>query len=99
MHRVYKLTQILLFRRFQVSQDRHEIWLSFAEYDDEYLRYIEHGFQDPERPRSFLTMHEFGPFDTRSESHMTELAVILLALTLRADHDRKEEQESNPFDN
>ncbi|GFN12324.1 hypothetical protein AtubIFM54640_010071 [Aspergillus tubingensis] len=89
----------LPFRRFQVSQDRHEIWLSFAEYDDEYLRYIEHGFQDPERPRSFLTMHEFGPFDTRSESHMTELAVILLALTLRADHDRKEEQESNPFDN
>ncbi|KAL3248313.1 hypothetical protein ABHI18_012098 [Aspergillus niger] len=87
------------FRRFQVSQDRHEIWLSFAEYDDEYIRYIDHGFQDPKRPRTFLTMHEFGPFDTREESHMTELAVILLALTLRADHDRKVEQESNPFDN
>ncbi|GAQ40819.1 hypothetical protein AtubIFM55763_006893 [Aspergillus tubingensis] len=87
------------FRRFHVSQDRHQIWLSFAEYDDEYLRYIEHGFQDSERPRSFLTMHEYGPYDTLKESHMAELAVLLLALTLRADHDRKEEQESNPFDN
>lgn len=44
-------------------------------------------------------MHEFGPYNTLKESHMTELAVILLALTLRADHDRKVEQESNPFDN
>ncbi|RDH37517.1 hypothetical protein BDQ94DRAFT_157058 [Aspergillus welwitschiae] len=87
------------FRRFHVSQDRHQIWLSFAEYDDEYIRYIVHGLQDPERPRSFLTMHEFGPYNTLKESHMTELAVILLALTLRADHDRKVEQESNPFDN
>ncbi|PYH67311.1 uncharacterized protein BO88DRAFT_391735 [Aspergillus vadensis CBS 113365] len=89
----------LPFRRFHISQDRHQIWLSFAEYDDEYIRYIEHGFQDPGRPRSFLTIHEFGPFNTLKESHMTELAVLLLALTLRADHDRKEEQESNPFDN
>lgn len=30
-------------RRFHVSQDRHQIWLSFAEYDDEYIRYIVHG--------------------------------------------------------
>ncbi|OJJ69020.1 hypothetical protein ASPBRDRAFT_658316 [Aspergillus brasiliensis CBS 101740] len=86
------------FRLFHVSQDRHEIWLSFAEYDAEYIRYIEAGFQDPERPRSFLTMHEYGPYDTRNESHMTELAVILLALTLRADHDRKVEQQISPFD-
>ncbi|GKZ30561.1 hypothetical protein AbraIFM66950_009572 [Aspergillus brasiliensis] len=86
------------FRLFHASQDRHEIWLSFAEYDAEYIRYIEAGFQDPERPRSFLTMHEYGPFDTTKESHMTELAVILLALTLRADHDRKVEQQISPFD-
>ncbi|GKZ44886.1 hypothetical protein AbraIFM66951_007214 [Aspergillus brasiliensis] len=76
----------------------HEIWLSFAEYDAEYIRYIEAGFQDPECPRSFLTMHEYGPFDTTKEPHMTELAVILLALTLRADHNRKVEQQISPFD-
>lgn len=97
LYRVLKLTRII--SRFHISQDRHQIWLSFAEYDDEYIRYIEHGSQDPGCPRSFLTIHEFGPFNTLKESHMTESAVLLLALTLRADHDRKEEQESNPFDN
>ncbi|PLB55280.1 hypothetical protein P170DRAFT_505893 [Aspergillus steynii IBT 23096] len=84
--------KMLPFRRFHVSQDRHEIWLSFAEYDREYIKYIEDGSQNPNRPLSFLTMHEFGPFNTLKKEHMAKLGPILLALTLRADHDRREEQ-------
>lgn len=79
-------------RRFHVSQDRHEIWLIFAEYDEEYIKYIQDGSYNPDSPLSFLKMHEFGPFDTLKRDDMAELGPILLALTLRADQDRREEE-------
>lgn len=76
-----------------MSQDRHEIWLNFAEYDDQYLKYLK-GTSTSTDPISFLVMHEVGPFSTQVEQHMVAVGTILLALTLRADHDREEEQRS-----
>lgn len=49
-----------------------------------YLKYLK-GKVGPNDPVSFLTMHEFGPWDTQEQSHMRHLAEILLAITLRAD--------------
>ncbi|PWY90771.1 hypothetical protein BO70DRAFT_384399 [Aspergillus heteromorphus CBS 117.55] len=77
-------------RYVHVSQNRHEIWLIFAEYNGKYLDYLE-GKCKATDPLSFLTMHEVGPFDTMKKPHMDHLGLIVLALVLRADHDREEE--------
>ncbi|PYI05846.1 hypothetical protein BO78DRAFT_407843 [Aspergillus sclerotiicarbonarius CBS 121057] len=79
------------FRRFHVSQDRHEIWLILAEYDERYLNYLKGDYNETEA-RSFLTMHEIGPWDTQSKEAMKHLGPILLALALRSDQDRVDEQ-------
>ncbi|OGM46182.1 hypothetical protein ABOM_004861 [Aspergillus bombycis] len=85
--------------RFHVSQDRHEIYVTVAEYSDEYLAYLNSsqpapnestdqelsGEELPKPPLSFLTMHQFGPFDTLLASHIREIGPILLAITLRAE--------------
>lgn len=84
-----------------VSQDRHEIFLVFAEYDDNYLAYLksfkiessDHKLSESrvssssapvDEAPSFLTMHQYGPWDTRHGSHMKQLGPILLAITLYA---------------
>lgn len=51
--------------------------------------YENHG----EKPESFSTMYEVGPFDTTKAEHMRNLGPLVLALALRADHDREREQE------
>lgn len=38
-------------------------------------------------------MYEVGPFDTTKAEHMRNLGPLVLALALRADHDREREQE------
>ncbi|KAB8262131.1 hypothetical protein BDV32DRAFT_136830 [Aspergillus pseudonomiae] len=88
--------------RFHISQDRHEIYVTVAEYNDDYLAYLnspqpprnestsqrlsgEEPPKPPEPPLAFLTMHQFGPFDTLLASHIREIGPILLAITLRAE--------------
>lgn len=66
-----------------VSQNRHEVYLTFATYDEAYLRYL-NGPSHPNDPTSFLEMHEYGPWDTYNSSHMNKLGRILLAYTMRA---------------
>ncbi|PYI12398.1 hypothetical protein BO78DRAFT_412610 [Aspergillus sclerotiicarbonarius CBS 121057] len=78
-------------RHFHVSKGRHEIWLIFAEYDEGYLKFLA-GEEKADDPLSFMTMYEVGPFNTQDGSHMGRLGPILLALTLRADHDRQIEE-------
>jgi hypothetical protein len=69
--------------RIHVSQGRHEIFLVFAEYDDDYLAYLNNSSAD--NKLTFLTMHQIGPSDTQSASDMKALGPILLAITLNAD--------------
>lgn len=64
--------------------------MTFAEYDEAYLKYL-NGENSPDDPLSFLTMHEFGPWDTQKREHMEHLARILLGITIRADEDQKAE--------
>lgn len=37
-------------------------------------------------------MYEFGPWDIKERKHMKQLGEIILAFTIRADKDRKEEE-------
>ncbi|OGM44375.1 hypothetical protein ABOM_006834 [Aspergillus bombycis] len=95
--------------RILISQGRHEIFLTFAEYDDRYLAYLknepfqvkpsETGGSQNEASRhqmsayqapgtgasSFLTMHQYGPWNTQQRTDMARLGPILLAITLYAE--------------
>ncbi|KAK2805795.1 hypothetical protein FQN50_006071 [Emmonsiellopsis sp. PD_5] len=70
--------------RLLISQDRHEIFLTVAEYDDDYIKYLEDKNHRSESP-SFMTMHQFGPWNTLDANHMKYLGPILLAISLRAE--------------
>ncbi|KAE8349305.1 hypothetical protein BDV28DRAFT_63305 [Aspergillus coremiiformis] len=72
-------------RSFIVSQDRHEIYVSFAEYNIEYLKYLK-GKRYSGDP--FLTMHEYGPWHIGDKKHMSLLGRLILALVIRARKDR-----------
>ncbi|KAJ5963587.1 uncharacterized protein N7479_003463 [Penicillium vulpinum] len=84
--------------RLHISQDRHEVFVTVAKYDKKYLEYLnnprpssdedEDGDENKEN-LSFLTMHQFGPWNTLDRSHIRELGPILLAITLKADADSK----------
>ncbi|KAJ6036219.1 hypothetical protein N7540_000498 [Penicillium herquei] len=76
-------------RRFHVSQDRHEIYIIFAEYDENHVRHLNQKF--PSEAPPFLRMQEFGPWDINNKVAMKELAVILLAISLRAHADSMSE--------
>ncbi|PYI31145.1 hypothetical protein BP00DRAFT_425792 [Aspergillus indologenus CBS 114.80] len=78
-------------RRLHVSQNRHEVFLIFAEYDQDYLDYLDNK-PTPGTGVHFLTMHEYGPWDITSSSQMSELGTILLAIALRAHSDLREEE-------
>lgn len=66
-----------------VSQDRNEIWLIFAEYGGDYVRYLNNALGPNEKP-GFLVMHQFGPWDTQRLSDMAHLGKILLGIALKA---------------
>jgi hypothetical protein len=54
-----------------------------AEYTDAYINYLEQGSSTD----TYMTIHEFGPWDTLSLQHMKQFSVILVALVLRAASD------------
>ncbi|PYH38808.1 uncharacterized protein BO87DRAFT_350287 [Aspergillus neoniger CBS 115656] len=64
--------------RLIISQDRHEIYISVAEYDDNYIDYLQTG---QTRNNPFLVMHQYGPWDTLNPDAMDDLGPIILALT------------------
>lgn len=71
--------------RLLVSQDRHQIFLTLAQFDADYVDYIcdnTAASMPPTQP-SFLQMREYGPFDTVIDSHMKSLGRVLLAFCLR----------------
>lgn len=73
-------------------QDRNEIFLNFARYGSKYLSYLrgEGAFDETDR-ESFMMIFEVGPFKTNNLGHMEKLVPIVLALTLRAVDDEKQE--------
>ncbi|KAL4968481.1 uncharacterized protein BDV14DRAFT_196786 [Aspergillus stella-maris] len=78
-------------KRVHIAQDRHEIYISVAVYDDGYLDYL-HNTESAEQKEnpSFLEIYQFGPWDTLEETHMRYLGPILLAISLWADKESKE---------
>ncbi|KXG53992.1 uncharacterized protein PGRI_010420 [Penicillium griseofulvum] len=75
------LKQVL--SRLHVSQDRHQIFITFAEYDSRYIQYLNNTLP-PKSPRPFLKMHEFGPWNTMDRGELENIGGILLAIALRA---------------
>ncbi|PIG80682.1 hypothetical protein AARAC_007784 [Aspergillus arachidicola] len=75
--------------RVLVSQDRHEVYLTFAEYSENYVKYLNNTLGKDESP-GFLTLHGFGPWDTDRAGDMKDLGWILLAIALRAEMGRRE---------
>ncbi|CAI7592329.1 unnamed protein product [Penicillium glandicola] len=76
--------------RFHISQDRHYIYVTVATYDHIYLEYLLDG--KTSQNQHFLTMDQYGPWDTTNEGQMRQLGPILLAITLRAERESQEEQ-------
>ncbi|KAH7325713.1 hypothetical protein B0I35DRAFT_474458 [Stachybotrys elegans] len=66
-------------RRLMVSQDRHEVYLTVASFDDDYISYI----RGHKMTNSFLKMQEYGPFDVCNKDHMRYLGRILLAVSIQ----------------
>ncbi|CAI7653386.1 unnamed protein product [Penicillium viridicatum] len=73
-----------LRRRLLVSQDNHEIFLTIAGYDHQYLAYLKNGdaSSDP-----WLTMQTYGPWSIAHPSHMENLATIILCVAFEVTYD------------
>ncbi|KAI0970014.1 hypothetical protein F4678DRAFT_480727 [Xylaria arbuscula] len=71
----------ILSRRLLVSQDRHNIYLTFAVYNADYVDYI---CDRAIRDNAFLTMKEYGPFDISQRKAMEMLGELVLAYALQA---------------
>ena len=69
------------YRYVLVSQHRQEVYVSVAQYDDGYLKYMKG--EDKDSDRSFLTMHCFGPWDILYYKHIHQIARLLLDFTIQ----------------
>ncbi|KAJ5783405.1 uncharacterized protein N7518_009082 [Penicillium psychrosexuale] len=78
--------------RLHIAQDRHELWVTVAKYEEEYLEYLsDKKAAYPDDTSSFLIMNQYGPWDITKKSDMKEIGAILLAITLRAEREIKDE--------
>jgi hypothetical protein len=68
-------------RPLVVSQDRDEIFLTFASFHADYLRYLTDR-DGPTTDNSFLVMQSYGPFKTYNAGNMRLFAQIIVAITL-----------------
>ncbi|CAG8359254.1 unnamed protein product [Penicillium salamii] len=74
-----------LEQRIIVSQANSEIYITMANYDQDYLDYLQ-GQSDPRRndsPESFLRMTEYGPWRIDNRSNMHHLAQAIMAFCLQ----------------
>ncbi|KAI1422363.1 hypothetical protein F5Y12DRAFT_624094 [Xylaria sp. FL1777] len=72
-------------QRLLISQDRHQIYLTFARFDADYVDYICHKTHDAQEVSS-LVMHEFGPFDVGVKLDMERAGELILGYALEACH-------------
>lgn len=77
------------YRRIIVSQARDEIYITIANYDQEYLDYLQGRFNPRryDRPEFFLRMTEYGPWRIDSRSNMHHLARVIMAFCLQVTDD------------
>ncbi|KAI8623451.1 hypothetical protein F5Y19DRAFT_481649 [Xylariaceae sp. FL1651] len=66
-------------RRLLVSQDRHEIYVTIAKFDADYVDYICGHYSTK---HSLLEMQEYGPFETDNSGHMSAFGHMMLAFTI-----------------
>ncbi|KKZ63207.1 hypothetical protein EMCG_02412 [[Emmonsia] crescens] len=79
------------YRRVMICQDHDEIYIIFATYGWKYVEYIRDEI-DPDDGRSFLTMHEFGPFHPSYKGNIERLGSVIVALTQQLEKLAKEGQ-------
>jgi hypothetical protein len=73
------LTHPISHRRLLISQDKHEIYVTVAIFDDDYIKYI----QDRGPGTSFLKLTEFGPFPVTDHKRMKYLGEFMLAVSIQ----------------
>lgn len=66
-----------------ISQDRHLIYVTLAEYTQAYVDYL----QDPRKPQAYMKMQEYGPFRADNATDMRALADIVVNHTLALRYD------------
>ncbi len=72
----------MLIRRALISQNRREIWVTIASYDNDYVDYI--SGNDPSASKNpFMTMKRYGPFPIEDGDHVKALCHMLLALSVQ----------------
>lgn len=60
-----------------ISQDRHEVYITIAEYDSKYVDYLN---DKREEGYSLMQMNQFGPYMIDQGKDMTAFAEVVLAL-------------------
>lgn len=70
-------------RRLLISQDVSEIYLTVAEFGSAYKAYLRVDRPNKISEPSFMTMTQYGPWDTMNADHMRQLGQLLLAFTLK----------------
>jgi hypothetical protein len=66
-------------RRIIISQDNDEVFVTFAEYDSNWLRYLRNGTLNL---TSVMTMTQYGPWRLDDVTMVRDLAEIILAISL-----------------
>ena len=76
-------------RRLLISQDRHEIFLTMALFNDKYVQYVKNHLADVITPDpdedEFMVMQTYGPFDVTQKDHMGPLAASILGFVREMD--------------
>lgn len=70
------------FRRLLISQDSSEIYLTVADYDPAYVKYISGDEEATLGKPSLMIMEQYGPWNTKNCDHMKHLGILFLAFTL-----------------
>jgi hypothetical protein len=63
-----------------VSQTCTQVWLTFASFDQDYVKYL----KDQKAKKSFLRMQRYGPYNVGNASEVQELSQIIVAFVMRA---------------
>ena len=72
----------LSFSRTLLSQNRHEMFITIANPEEDYCRYIlQNG---PLTHNAFLCMQAYGPWDLTVKEDVRHVAKLIVALTLAA---------------
>jgi hypothetical protein len=63
-----------------VSQTYTEVWLTFASFDQDYVKYL----KNQKAKQSFLQMQRYGPYKVTDADDVARLSLILVTFIMRA---------------